>query len=259
MADIKIDDLDPKVPVDGDFGVLDDSQDEVLGVKQSKKFNFSTIVKKSDVVDDDTTGGSDVPSSADVAVTHGTEIDANTANIATNTSNISTNTANIATNTSDIATLQSGVLSSGALVSYAGSSIPTGFLDCDGSAVDRTTYADLFTAIGTTWGIGDGSTTFNIPDLRSAHLRGVGTSTIFTHNNSITLSQTVNDQMQGHHHSAGYNNDTGSSADAIGSGSSAAATFNGINDPETDGSNGTPRTGAETSVKARGVYFIIKI
>jgi len=55
---------------------------------------------------------------------------------------------------------------SGDLKAIAGSSLPTGWLWCDGSAVSRTTYADLFTAIGTTYGVGDGSTTFNVPDLR---------------------------------------------------------------------------------------------
>ena len=55
-----------------------------------------------------------------------------------------------------------------------GSSAPTGWLLCDGSAVSRTTYADLFTAIGTTWGVGDGSTTFNLPDLRSRSPIGAG-------------------------------------------------------------------------------------
>jgi len=46
------------------------------------------------------------------------------------------------------------------------SSTPTGWLLCDGSAVSRTTYAALFTAISTTYGTGDGSTTFNVPDYR---------------------------------------------------------------------------------------------
>jgi len=63
----------------------------------------------------------------------------------------------------------------GSILAFAGSSLPTGYLDCDGSAVSRTTYAALFTAIGTTWGIGDGSTTFNLPDLRGRAVIGVGT------------------------------------------------------------------------------------
>ena len=53
---------------------------------------------------------------------------------------------------------------SGVIFDYAGATAPTGFLLCDGSAVSRTTYADLFTIIGTTYGAGDGSTTFNLPD-----------------------------------------------------------------------------------------------
>jgi len=52
----------------------------------------------------------------------------------------------------------------GCMFDYGGSSAPTGYLICDGSAVSRTTYADLFTALSTTYGVGDGSTTFNIPD-----------------------------------------------------------------------------------------------
>ncbi len=54
----------------------------------------------------------------------------------------------------------------GVVMDFAGSSAPAGWLLCDGSAVSRTTYANLFTAISTTWGTGDGSTTFNVPDLR---------------------------------------------------------------------------------------------
>lgn len=46
---------------------------------------------------------------------------------------------------------------------YTGSTAPNGFLLCDGAAVSRTTYADLFAVVGTTYGIGDGSTTFNLP------------------------------------------------------------------------------------------------
>jgi len=54
----------------------------------------------------------------------------------------------------------------GVVLPYAGASAPTGWLLCYGQAVSRTTYADLFTAISTTYGAGDGSTTFNVPDLR---------------------------------------------------------------------------------------------
>lgn len=55
---------------------------------------------------------------------------------------------------------------------FARNTAPTGWLKCNGAAVSRTTYADLFAAIGTTFGVGDGSTTFNVPDLRGEFVRG---------------------------------------------------------------------------------------
>lgn len=58
-------------------------------------------------------------------------------------------------------------------VAYLGmSTAPTGWLKANGAAISRTTYAALFTAIGTAYGTGDGSTTFNIPDLRGEFPRG---------------------------------------------------------------------------------------
>lgn len=65
----------------------------------------------------------------------------------------------------------------GTLLPYGGSSAPSGFLLCDGSAVNRTTYSDLFAIIGTTFGAGDSSTTFNLPDLRGRTIIGAGTGT----------------------------------------------------------------------------------
>lgn len=58
------------------------------------------------------------------------------------------------------------VIAVGTIIPYGGTSAPTGYLLCDGSAVSRTTYSALYAAIGTTFGSGDGSTTFNVPDLR---------------------------------------------------------------------------------------------
>lgn len=63
---------------------------------------------------------------------------------------------------------------SGCVSSFAMASAPTGWIVCDGSAISRTTYSVLFSAISTTWGAGNGSTTFNIPDLRGSFLRGTG-------------------------------------------------------------------------------------
>jgi microcystin-dependent protein len=54
----------------------------------------------------------------------------------------------------------------GMITDYAGSSAPSGWLLCYGQAISRTTYASLFAAISTTYGSGDGSTTFNVPDIR---------------------------------------------------------------------------------------------
>lgn len=61
---------------------------------------------------------------------------------------------------------------------YSGASIPNGWLECDGSAIVRANYALLFAAIGTTFGAGDGSTTFNLPDMRGRVAIGAGTGTI---------------------------------------------------------------------------------
>ena len=64
------------------------------------------------------------------------------------------------------------VLPAGIINPYAGTSAPTGYLLCYGQNVSRTTYATLFAAISTTYGIGDGSTTFGLPDLRGRVVAG---------------------------------------------------------------------------------------
>jgi microcystin-dependent protein len=61
---------------------------------------------------------------------------------------------------------------SGAVTAFAGTSLPSGWLYCFGQNVSRTTYADLFSAVGTTYGVGDGSSTFGIPDLRGRAIAG---------------------------------------------------------------------------------------
>ena len=62
----------------------------------------------------------------------------------------------------------------GSIALFAGAAIPEGYLLCDGAALSRTVYAELFSAIGTTWGEGDGSTTFNLPDFSGKFIRGTG-------------------------------------------------------------------------------------
>jgi len=60
----------------------------------------------------------------------------------------------------------------GSIFWFAASAAPTGYLKANGAAISRTTYAALFAVIGTTFGVGDGSTTFNLPDLRGEFIRG---------------------------------------------------------------------------------------
>lgn len=66
----------------------------------------------------------------------------------------------------------------GVVMDYGGSTAPTGWLECDGSAVSRGTYAALFSAISTVWGSGDGVSTFNLPDFRGRDRIGRGTGTV---------------------------------------------------------------------------------
>jgi len=65
-----------------------------------------------------------------------------------------------------------GVVPAGAVMHFARSTPPTGWLECNGAAVNRETYSTLFEAIGTSFGVGDGTTTFQLPDLRGKFVRG---------------------------------------------------------------------------------------
>ena len=71
-----------------------------------------------------------------------------------------------------IASLADVYAPTGSIVAMATRVVPVGYLECNGNTVSRTTYSKLFSAIGTTFGIGDGSTTFNLPDLRGEFIRG---------------------------------------------------------------------------------------
>lgn len=86
----------------------------------------------------------------------------------------------------------------GSIISFAGTSAPSYFLLCDGSAVSRTTYADLFSVIGTSYGTGNGTTTFNLPDLKARIPVGYAASAptkVFTFasrsTNTITVTSDV--------------------------------------------------------------------
>ena len=85
------------------------------------------------------------------------------------------------------------------------------FLICDGTAVSRSTYANLFAVLSTTWGNGDGSNTFNIPDLRGAYLRGIGTAGVSSDYAGPSLGAYQDDQNATHNHSATSNSSSNTS------------------------------------------------
>ena len=82
--------------------------------------------------------------------------------------------ADLAAHTSSLSGMvaRSADAKAGLIAFFAADTAPTGWLECDGSAVSRTEYADLFAHLGTDFGAGDGSTTFNLPDLRGEFIRG---------------------------------------------------------------------------------------
>jgi len=87
----------------------------------------------------------------------------------------------------------------GSVFNLATTTVPTGFLECNGAAVSRSTYASLFATISTTWGSGDGSSTFNLPDLRGQFVRGWDNSAGVDSGRSFASSQS--DQNKSHNHS----------------------------------------------------------
>jgi microcystin-dependent protein len=102
------------------------------------------------------------------------------------------------------------------IVPWSDSSIPTGFLECNGAAVSRSTYSALFAIIGTTYGAGDGSTTFDLPDLQDnvavsksptktlASTGGANTVTATGNVGGATANATLtSDQLASHSHPGG--------------------------------------------------------
>lgn len=140
---------------------------------------------------------------------------------------------------------------------YGASSAPTGWLLCDGSAVSRTTYAALFAIISTTYGTGDGSTTFNVPDMRSRTPIGLGQGSGLTNRslNDAVGTEThtlVESEMPAHTHSYTRHGAGGASpGNAYASGTANA-----------DGSDTTGSTGGggahQNMQPSRCVNFIIK-
>ncbi len=132
-----------------------------------------------------------------------------------------------------------GQIPVGAVLPYAGATAPSGYLLCDGQAVSRTTYATLFALIGTTYGVGDGSLTFNVPDLRGRFALGkddMGGSSA----NRVTATEADNlgqgsgaethtlaeSEMPTHRHVERYSNTSGGNFNRVlGTGSSGSNYF----------------------------------
>ncbi len=159
------------------------------------------------------------------------------------------------------------VLPVGSIIMYASNSvIPNDWLKCEGGAVSRSTYYELFNKIGETYGAGDSSTTFNVPDFRENSPVGIGTNSTHTiaASNPFDLGEHQDDAFQGHWHEAWATPGGGGSNTALttrtngGAPAAAVTTYNAVRDIIADGTNGTPRTGTTTHPKQLGVIFIIK-
>lgn len=155
----------------------------------------------------------------------------------------------------------------GTVLPFAGNTEPEGFLFTEGQEVLRNAYPNLFATIGTTYGEGDGVTTFNLPDYREMVLVGAGQNAklnIKAHD-VYELGQFKDDQIQGHSHDLEWsmglpNYSEGGLYSGGGSYNSniSKATKLTIKGVATDGENGIPRVGLTTHGKQIGIKYIIK-
>lgn len=166
------------------------------------------------------------------------------------------------------------IFPAGMIIPFAGDTnhIPAGWLLCDGSAVSRITYARLYAAIDTIWGLGDSVSTFNLPDFRGTFLRGTDLgagndpdAAIRSASNGGNAGDKVGsvqgDSFQGHYHKytgSDVNNNPGNVRLNTGAYGNYPNISGGINEPVNDGVNGTPRTSSETRPKNKNVHYIIK-
>ena len=138
----------------------------------------------------------------------------------------------------------------GSVFTFATTTVPSGYLECNGAAVSRSTYASLFSAISTTWGVGDGSSTFNLPDLRGQFVRGWDNSAGVDSGRSFASSQS--DQNKEHNHTASTTSLTGGIrkiSEGFGAGGSATGVFT----KTSDGNNSI--TGSSSTSPVGGVDF----
>jgi microcystin-dependent protein len=164
-------------------------------------------------------------------------------------------------NTEIIRPNEDSFLEIGSVYGSARSATPSGYLLCDGSLINRTTYSRLFNAISTTYGSGDGSTTFALPDLRGAAPRGSGTSSGYTQNVTVTLGAKTNDGVENHSHTFNETPNFGYSLGGSG-GYGAFQTYGALASSFTlgvsVGSMNSGRTANETRMKNLGMNFFIK-
>lgn len=140
----------------------------------------------------------------------------------------------------------SSTVAAGTVAHFAASATPPGWLNCNGAAVSRATYAALFAAIGTTYGVGDGSTTFNVPDLRGEFIRGLDNGRGVDPARAIGSAQL--DALQQHDHANALFASGGSNVAAAG----ASYTFS------TAGAVAGARTATETRPRNVAMLACIK-
>jgi len=159
------------------------------------------------------TSASNAATSATNASNSATAAQTAETNAETAETNAAASAADAAQSAADAAASAQGV-PTGSMLEYGGSAAPTGFLLCDGANVDRTTYATLFTAIGTNFGVGDGSTTFGLPDFRRRVAVGSGGTGSGTLGNAVGNSggaethTLVSGEMPSHTHTQDSHNHT---------------------------------------------------
>lgn len=146
----------------------------------------------------------------------------------------------------EVAADAGGVLT-GEIKSVAFATAPQGYLSCDGSAVSRTTYATLFAAIGTTYGSGDGTTTFNVPDLRGEFLRGWDNGRGVDSGRSLGSTQGEDVGVHGHTATVSINSDSHSHTASTGSDSHSHTGTTNTDTHDHGGLRADPGTNAGTS------------
>lgn len=143
------------------------------------------------------------------------------------------------------------IVPSGVVQMFAMTALPSGWLVCNGAAVSRTTYAALFGAIGTTYGTGDGTTTFNLPAAQGQFIR-IYNATGTGPDAGRALGALQLDQGQGHQHglltgqASYWARATSGGGQGAPSGVGAEETVSTGAANVSDGTNGTPRMGTET-------------